>query len=173
MELWDVYDINRVKTGKTMVRGSAYEQGAYHLAVHICIFNDKGEMLIQQRQPFKEGWSDLWDVTVGGSAVLGDSSQTAAERELEEELGLRVDLQGVRPYLSMTFDHGFDDIYLIEQNVDLSALRLQYEEVQSVRWASMEEILSMIDSGEFIPYYPHLIRLLFTLHGRHYGCIQK
>lgn len=171
MELWDVYDVNRRKTGETMVRGSAYAQGAYHLVVHICIFNDKGEMLIQQRQPFKEGWSNLWDVTVGGSAVCGDDSQSAAERELAEELGLHIDLHGIRPHLSITFDHGFDDIYLIERNVDLSELKLQYEEVQNARWASMEEILSMIDNGEFIPYYPHLIRLLFEMHLRHYGAI--
>lgn len=172
MELWDVYNINREKTGKTMVRGGSYEEGAYHLVVHICIFNDKGEMLIQQRQPFKEGWSNMWDVTVGGSAVQGDDSQSAAERELAEELGLHISLQGIRPHLCMNFEHGFDDIYLIERNVELSELKLQYEEVQDARWASMEEILAMIESGEFIPYYPNLIRLLFDIRGKYYGCHQ-
>ncbi|MDF2608169.1 MAG: hydrolase [Bacillales bacterium] len=47
MELWDIYDINRINTGKTLERGSKFEPGSYHLVVHICIFNSKGEMLIE------------------------------------------------------------------------------------------------------------------------------
>lgn len=55
MELWDVYNSDKTKSGKTMVRGEKAEKGAYRLVVHACIFNSKGEMLIQQRQPFKSG----------------------------------------------------------------------------------------------------------------------
>jgi len=169
MELWDVYDVNRNKTGKTMVRGENFEEGAYHMVVHICIFNSKGEMLIQQRQPFKEGWPNLWDITVGGSAVQGDSSQTAAERELQEELGISLNLQGIRPNMTINFDRGFDDIYLIEKDIDLSELKLQYEEVQNAKWATKEEILEMIAAGEFIPYYDSLIQLFFDSRKK-YGC---
>ena len=49
MELWDVYDVVRNKTGRTMVRGETFAEGDYHLVVHVCIFNSKGEMLIQKR----------------------------------------------------------------------------------------------------------------------------
>jgi isopentenyldiphosphate isomerase len=118
-------------------------------------------MLIQQRQPFKRGWSNLWDISVGGSAVSGDSSRSAAERETLEELGLSIDLADVRPTLTVHWEHGFDDYYVLTRSVDLNALRLQYEEVQAVRWASKEEILQMIDNGLFIPYEKSLIELLF------------
>ena len=172
MELWDVYDVDRKKTGRTMVRGEAFADGDYHLVVHVCIFNSKGEMLIQQRQPFKEGWPNLWDISVGGSAVQGDSSQTAAEREVLEELGIKLDLQGIRPHFTFNFDRGFDDIYLIEKNIDLSELNLQYEEVQNAKWATKEEILQLIDKEEFIPYYPSLINLFFDTRKK-YGCHSK
>ncbi|WP_313340462.1 NUDIX domain-containing protein [Sedimentibacter sp.] len=171
MELWDVYDINRNKTDKTMARGEDFEENCYHLVVHICIFNSKGEMLIQQRQPFKKGWSNMWDVTVGGSAVKGDNSQNAAERELFEEIGLKIDLTNVRPHITINFKNGFDDYYLIEQDIDINELSLQYEEVQKVKWASMEEIFSMIDDGQFIPYYKSLIQLLFD-NRKQYGSIR-
>ncbi|MBR4112705.1 MAG: NUDIX domain-containing protein [Ruminiclostridium sp.] len=172
MEYWDIYDIERVKTGRTMVRGSEFEDDAYHLVVHVCIFNDKNEMLIQQRQPFKEGWPNMWDVTVGGSAVTGDTSQQAAEREVLEEIGLKLDLKGIRPHLTVNFDRGFDDIYLIEKNVDINELTLQPEEVQAVKWAGREEILAMIEKGDFIPYYPELVNLFFQIRKK-YGCISK
>jgi len=171
MEYWDIYDIERNKTDKTMLRGERFPDGAYHLVVHICIFNEHGEMLIQQRQPFKEGWPDMWDITVGGSAIKGDNSQTAAERELMEELGIKINLKNIRPHLTVNFDRGFDDIYLIEKNIDISELKLQPEEVQAVRWASREEILEMINDGVFIPYYPSLINLFFDCRKK-YGCIK-
>lgn len=171
MELWDVYDINRNKTSKIMVRGQAFEKDNYHLVVHVCIFNSKGEMLIQQRQPFKEGWPNLWDITAGGSAIKGDTSQSAAERELFEEIGLREDFKNIRPHITINFDQGFDDYYLIEREVDINELSLQYEEVQKVKWASREDIFSMMESGEFIPYYQSFIQLLFD-NRKQYGCIR-
>ena len=172
MEYWDVYDINRIKTGKTMIRGSEFEDNAYHLVVHVCIFNNKGEMLIQQRQPFKEGWPNMWDISVGGSAVAGDTSQTAAEREVLEEIGLKLALNGIRPHLTINFDRGFDDIYLIEKNVDINELILQPEEVQAVKWAGRDEIIAMIEKGDFIPYYPELVNLFFQIRKK-YGCISR
>lgn len=161
MELFDLYTSDRVKTGRTMIRGEQTPEGFYRMVVHICIFNPDGQMLIQQRQPFKRGWSNLWDISVGGSAVAGDTSKTAAERETREELGLTIDLSDDRPTITLHWEHGFDDYYVLTQAVDLNALQLQYEEVQQVRWASKEEIMHMIDDGSFIPYEKSLIELLF------------
>ena len=169
MELWDIYDKNRIKTGKTIERGEL-PNGIYHLVVHVCIFNSKNEMLIQQRQTFKEGWPNMWDITVGGSAIVGDTSQSAAERELFEEIGYKVNLTDIRPHLSINFERGFDDYYLIEENIDIRELHLQYEEVQGVKWATKNEILQMIDAGEFIPYYENLIELLFDIRKKYGAC---
>ena len=156
-----------------MIRGEAFAQDAYHLVVHVCVFNGKNQMLIQKRQPFKSNFSGLWDVTVGGSAVQGDNSARAAERELFEEVGISVDFTGVPPHLSVSFKHGFDDIYIVEKEVDPTTLTLQYEEVEQVRFASEEEILAMIERGEFIPYYPQLIQMLFSMHRNGYGAHRK
>lgn len=154
-----------------MVRGGKFEKGAYHLVVHACVFNSKGEMLIQQRQPFKSGWSNMWDITVGGSAIFGETSQIAVERELFEEIGLKMNFQNIQPHLTINFDVGFDDIYLIEKEIDINDLVLQYEEVQQVKWATEEEIFKKIDDGVFIPYHKSLIQLLFDMR-KQYGCHQ-
>lgn len=161
MELFDLYTAEREKTDRKMVRGEPTPEGFYRLVVHVCIFDAEGRMLIQQRQPFNRGWSNLWDITVGGSAIAGDSSRSAAERETQEELGLTLDLSDVRSSLTVHWENGFDDYYLLNRDVDTGSLRLQVEEVPAVRWASKEEILQMIDRGEFIPYEKSLIELLF------------
>lgn len=165
-EKLDLYDIDRVKTGEIIERGKPIPPNRYHLVIHVCIFGSDGRMLIQQRQPFKEGWSNMWDVTVGGSAVSGDTSQTAAEREVLEEIGLPISLDGERPRFTVNFDVGFDDFWFVKRDVDISALKLQYEEVQAVRWAAKEEVLAMIDSGEFIPYHKSLIEMVFLFSGQ-------
>ena len=49
MELWDIYDRNRNKTGKIIKRGERMLEGEFHLIVHIWIKNSNNEFLIQQR----------------------------------------------------------------------------------------------------------------------------
>ena len=163
MELWDLYDRDRIPTGEVHERGKPLPEGRYHMVVHVVIFNTKGEMLIQQRQPFKEGWPNLWDITVGGSAIAGDTSRTAAEREVMEEIGLAIDLSNEQPKLILPFDTGFDDVYTLTMDVDLTTLHLQESEVQAVKWACKEDILAMLADGRFLPYHRAFIELLFAL----------
>lgn len=168
MEVFDLYDASRRPTGETMVRGSAVPEGRYRLVVHVCIFNTKGEMLIQQRQSFKSSWPNLWDITLGGAVTAGETSQQGAQRELWEELGLDVDFSQLAPTISTAFRGGFDDIYILHRDVSLGDLKYQPEEVQSARWADKQEILAMIGSGSFIPYSKAFVEYLFfrsTHHG--------
>ena len=172
MELWDLYTKDREKTGKTMIRKEQQPEGLYRIVVHICLFDSKGRMLIQKRQPFKEGFSGMWDITVGGSAIAGDTSQMAAHRELLEELGIDADFSQDRPALTVNFRRGFDDMYVLTRDVDIETLKLQYEEVEKVKWAEKEEIHALIDEGLFIPYAKSLIDFLFHLkdhEGLHTG----
>lgn len=171
MEQWDLYDLDRQKIGE-IEQGQPLSPEDCRLVVHVCIFNKKGEMLIQQRQSFKEGWPNLWDLTAGGSALLGENSRQAAARELREELGLHVDFEKRRPHLTVHFDQGFDDIYLVEAAPKLGDLTLQYTEVRGVMWASEKQILEMIQAGTFLPYRTPFLSLLFSLHGQR-GCLEE
>ena len=161
MEAFDIYDINRIRTGRTAVRGDALEDGEFRLVVHVCIFNPEGKLLIQKRQSTKNTWADLWDVSVGGGALAGETSQEAAERETLEEIGLPIHLKGVRPRMTVNFRWGFNDVYIIQKDVRLEELVLQEDEVSAVRWASEEEILRMMEQKEFIPYYRGFIKWIF------------
>lgn len=163
MELWDLYDWEGKRLPEKMKRGERIPEGCYHKVVFLCIFNEKDEMLIQRRQTFKDGWSGLWDVTVGGSVVAGENSREAIERELFEELGLSVSFDNERPVLTSHFDDGFGDLFLLNREVDLSELKLQASEVMDAKWATRDEIMQMIDEGSFIPYCKALIDLAYHL----------
>ena len=163
MELWDLYTKDREKLGETMERGAKHPQGKYRLVVHMALFNSHGQMLIQQRQSTKFGWPNLWDISASGSVISGETTCMAAERELGEELGLSIPFENRRPALTVHFPDGLGDVFVIEQDINISTLILQEEEVQAVRWADEEEILDMIENDTFIPYQPNFISLLFYL----------
>jgi len=166
MELWDIYDIDRQKTGKLCRRvdGKALADQDYHLVVHICLFNPQGQLLIQRRQLDKAGYPGLWDVTAAGSALAGETSAQAAARELFEEMGIRHDFTNERPAFTVNFPDGFDDVYLI-QTSDI-ALRLQTQEVLDANWATLPQILQLLKEERFVPYYPQLVQLWFAMKGR-------
>ena len=163
MELFDIYDFDRNKTGETMERGTPVPKGFYRMVVHVCIFNSEGKMLIQRRQPFKRSWSGMWDLTVGGSSVAGDTSLTAAIRETSEEIGVKLAPEELKRVLTIQTECIFDDIYVVKKDLDETALTLQYEEVEQVKWADIAEIKSIIKEGSFIPYHKSLIDLLFFM----------
>ena len=83
-EIMDLYDRNRQITKNTYIRGSAQPKGFFRLVVHVCIFNSKGELLIQQRT-YNKKMPGLWDVTCGGAVSTKESSSQGAQRELSED----------------------------------------------------------------------------------------
>ena len=165
MELVDLYDENRVPLGRVAERHAKKAPGEYRMVVHVCVFNSLGQLLIQRRSPEKRVWPELWDVSVGGGVDAGETSRQGAEREVLEELGYDLDLTGLRPAVTVNFEGGFDDFFVVTRDLDLGDLRLQKEEVSDVRWATLEETLAMLENGQFIPYPPSFLRFLFEARG--------
>jgi len=164
MEKFDLYTFDRKVTGITVERGTGkpVPEGFYRLVVAICVFNSRGQLLIQQRTSDKSTWADKWDISSAGHVTAGESSQTGAQRELKEELGIDYNFSGIPPVFTTSFPHGFEDFYIIHKDIEICDLILQKEEVQSAKWASLEEIQQMIDEGSFIPYHKSLIEYIFT-----------
>lgn len=160
-EKFDLYDVARQKTGKTIFRGEKLLENTFRLTVHVCIFNSSGKMLIQQRSATKRTNPNVWDITLGGCVQTGETTIQAAERELLEELGLSFDLSNVRPHLTLNFDGGFDDYFLLTKDVSLSDISFKDHEVQAVKWATEKEILKLIKRKKFIQYHPFLIHTWF------------
>ena len=173
MEQFDLFDMYRIPTGELMDRGTQEPVDRYRQVVHVIIFNSRGEMLIQQRQPTKKAWPNMWDVSIGGGVVAGEKPNEAAERELKEELGIDFSFANVRPSFTSNFNNGFDDYYIVNMDLNLDDLTFQETEVKSADWASLEKIHKLIDANQFIPYRKGLIEFLFELKDAHYGALDE
>lgn len=156
-ELWDVYDVNRHRTGRTHRRGDALPAGDYHLVVDIWIRNRAGEYLLTKRSPNK-GFPNMWEMT-GGSALAGDDSLTAAMREVREETGLLLRRETGRLIWQYTRSDSHKDVWLFEEEFDLDSVVLQEGETCDKRAATRREIEGLMADGKFVPV-PYWHRLV-------------
>ena len=89
MERIDLYDEERIPTGKTVKRSEHRPGGTgddLRLVVHVCIFNSAGELLLQQRSMKKDAFPGFWDLSAAGGVAAGETGRQGAEREVREEL---------------------------------------------------------------------------------------
>jgi len=87
LEVFDVVDDqDRVIASKP--RDEVHVNNLRHRAVHIWIFNGRGELFLQKRSPWKQNHPDLWCSSTAGHVDSGESYEQAAHRELGEEIGI-------------------------------------------------------------------------------------
>ena len=156
-EKLDVLDENGNLTGKTKDRKLVHRDGDWHKAVHIWIVNDNNEILLQRRVAWKDSNPNMLDISSAGHVVAGDSSLSAAVRELQEELGLKVnpeDLQFVKrikkqsKYTPTFIDNEFDDMFILKTDKTVSEMKTQKEEVAEVFFVSFEKFREMVEGKD-------------------------
>ena len=93
-------------------RSEVHGNNLLHRAVHILIFNEAGEVYLQQRSRWKDRHPLKWDSSAAGHVAEVESYDETARRELKEELGVSVPLQKISklPATQRT-DHEFIWIY--------------------------------------------------------------
>jgi 16S rRNA (adenine1518-N6/adenine1519-N6)-dimethyltransferase len=93
-------------------RSEVHGNNFLHRAVHILIFNEAGEVYLQQRSRWKDRHPLKWDSSAAGHVAASESYDETARRELKEELGVSVPLQKISklPAAQRT-DHEFIWLY--------------------------------------------------------------
>lgn len=69
-------------------RAELHRLGLRHRAVHILVFNSRGELFLQKRSLTKDVNPGLWDTSAAGHVDFGEPYEDCARRELAEELGV-------------------------------------------------------------------------------------
>ncbi len=151
-EKWDILDANGKPTGRTTFRGRCIlKNGEYHLVVHIWVVSGDGRVLIQKRSDNKKLMPGEWAAT-GGAAIAGETSFAAASRELFEELGISSTPNTLTKLMRIKKRNSLQDIWVITNSTPADELVLQKSEVAEAKWVTVDELLAMIDNGEFHNY---------------------
>lgn len=145
-EYFDLYTVDRRKTGRCIQRGAPIPHGEYHIVVQIMTVNSRGEILLTQRVPQKTS-GGKWECS-GGCAVCGETSREAAVRELFEETGIRADADEITLEWTLTTDSMLRDFYMVHKDVGIDRLKLQSTEVCAAKWVTFERLLEMAQNGQ-------------------------
>ena len=89
-ELIDILNSDGKKTDETCMKSGAHKKGFYHASVHIWIFDDQGNVLLQRKTIEKDTHPNHWDVSVAGHIGAGELQNISAVREIKEDIGLKI-----------------------------------------------------------------------------------
>ncbi len=165
MEIVDLYDKDHRSTGETSPRDTVPPEGRYMQVVHMCVFNAKGELLVQRRSPEKDRYPGIWDLSAGGFAKAGETAQEAALRETAEEVGLECRPQDVSFVLSVPFRWIFDDFFRVTADLPIEAFTILESEVTELAWVGKDALLMMAADGLFVDYDPQILSDIFDHSG--------
>ena len=131
-----------------MGKMEAHQKGILHRAFSVFVFNDRGELLLQQRALEKYHSPGLWTNTCCSHQRDGESNIEAGKRRLFEEMGFSCDLEEQFSFLyKATFDNGLtehelDHVMIGYWNNDPE---INPEEVASFKWMPMDEVKKDIE----------------------------
>ena len=153
-EFYDIYNINKEKTGKIGERNTYKPaKGEYRIVADMFIFNSKNEMLLTKRAPEKKAGL-LWEGT-GGSVITGETSLECILREVKEEIGLDVTKKEAIFFKEIRKDDvdfpRFKDFYILKKDINIEDLKLAPDEVIDAKWVTLDEFLSMEKNNELVP----------------------
>lgn len=152
-EFWDIYDINRKKTGRKAERDIyQFKDGEYHIVVTGIILNYKKEILISKRAEFKK-YGGLWECN-SGSILAGENSLEGVLRELREELGIEFSEEEAIFLKEVKRDKkvpDFKDLWLFQRSINISEITFPDGEATEAKWVTIEEFVQMCKNNEIIP----------------------
>ncbi|KFK42487.1 hypothetical protein AALP_AA2G263100 [Arabis alpina] len=166
-EHFDVLTKSGEKTGLSKPRGEIHRDGDYHRAVHVWIYVESTqELLLQLRSDDKDSWPGQWDISSAGHISAGDASIISAQRELEEELGVKLPKDAFEKIFVFLqecvindgkfINNEFNDVYLVTilEPIPLEAFTLQKEEVSAVKYVPYEDYRSFLakEDPAYVPY---------------------
>ena len=151
MDRIDLYDEQKKIIRTCMFDKNCIPKGLFYYTVHVWIYSFGQGFLIQQRSRFVKRLPGQWTIT-SGTVLHSETSLMAAQREVQEELGIKINAEELELVYQYRKDQHFVDVFYIEKNIELSKLKLQEDEVQNVKFSSNKEIRNMVKKGEFYKY---------------------
>lgn len=73
---------------EVVARSVMRRRNLLHRSVAVVVTTTDGRLVIQRRSPHKDVFPNWWDIGAGGVVAAGEDPDTAARRELYEELGV-------------------------------------------------------------------------------------
>jgi isopentenyldiphosphate isomerase len=157
----DVLDASGKKTGEIAWKSDVHRLGLWHRCFHCWIFSPGTPsggpyLFVQRRASGKDTWPNRLDVTAAGHLGAGEETFEGGLREVEEELGMKVELDELVPLgtrrseleIPGGLDREFQEVFLLVRALSPKDLRLQEEEVAAVARLRLDVVEALYGGSE-------------------------
>lgn len=171
-EVIDILDEVEQRTGEVRTYSEVHAKGLRHRTVHIWFLNSNKQLLLQKRSKNKITHPGCWDISVAGHVSAGETTIEAAQKETREEIGLPLPPEAYQKLFTLKHqsvlnngtyvNNEFQDLFIVRSDVAVSELVLPANEVEAVKWVSIDDFKKMIERGgeEIVPHQEEYTRLL-------------
>ncbi|WP_430927308.1 isopentenyl-diphosphate Delta-isomerase [Polaribacter marinivivus] len=145
-----------------MPKMEAHEKAVLHRAFSVFTFNNKGELLLQQRAAHKYHSPLLWTNTCCSHQREGETNIEAGKRRLQEEMGFTTELKEVfsfiykAPFENGLTEHELDHVMVGDFDGEPN---INKEEVESYKWMLLEDVKNNIENNPDI--YTEWFKIIF------------
>ncbi len=138
-EIFDVVNERDEVIGQNS-RREVHRLGLMHRAVHVLVFNSRGQVFLQKRSMTKDRQPGLWDSSASGHVESGEDYDRCAIRELGEEIGLVLAEPPRRLFkLPASDETDQEHVWVFRCETD-GPLTLNQDEIERGGWFSIEEV---------------------------------
>ena len=151
-----------------MPKMEAHEKALLHRAFSVFVFNERNELMIQQRAHEKYHSPGLWTNTCCSHQREGETNVEAGKRRLQEEMGFSTDLKDTisfiykAPFDNGLTEHEFDHILV---GNFFGEPDLNPEEASDWKWVSLEDLRRDMKKNPDI--YTEWFKIIFDKYYKH------
>ena len=140
-EIFDVVNDHDEVIGRE-TRGKVHRLGLKHRAVHVLVYNRRGELFLQKRSMKKDTFPGAWDSSASGHLDAGEEYDACAVRELWEEIGLKTERPLTRLFkLDACAETGQEFVWVYRLESE-GPFTLHPEEIETGGWFAPEKVTS-------------------------------
>jgi isopentenyl-diphosphate delta-isomerase len=140
---------------------SAHQKNLKHRSFSILIFNQKNQLLLQQRNRNKYHAGGLWSNTCCSHPAPGEETAQAAKRRLKKEMGISCSLKEIFSFNYQTklggiFENEFDHVFVGRYNGNPKP---DPEEVEAWQWIDLKKLKTDIkrNPGKYTYWFKSII----------------
>lgn len=153
-EIFDVVNEHDEVVGRAP-RREVHRTGLMHRAIHVFVFNARGDVFLQKRSMSKDSSPGLWDSSASGHLDSGEDYDACAVRELREEIGLHVSATPRRVFKVDACQQTGQEFVWLYQCANEGPFTLHPEEIERGDWFSPGRVTQWVSERplDFAPAF--------------------
>jgi len=138
----DIFDVvnERDEVIDRKPRSEVHRLGLLHRAVHVLVFNSRGQIFLQKRSMKKDRQPGVWDSSASGHVDSGEDYDTTAVREVREEIGLQLKQVPRRLFKIPACEETDQEFVWVYRAESEGPFELHPDEIDAGDWFSPEEV---------------------------------